>query len=43
MHVHDYFGGRGSMFNCSIAQVAPQHAAKLVEIVIYDHSAVLLQ
>ena len=40
MHVHDDLGGRGSVFSCSIARVAPEYAAKLVEIVIYNGSTV---
>ena len=38
--VRDYLGGRGSTFNCWIAQVAPQRVAKLVKIAIYDCSIV---
>ena len=38
MHVRDYLGGHGSTFNCSIARVAPQRAAILAKIVIYDSS-----
>ena len=34
--MHDYLGGHGSTFNCSIAWVALQCASKLVEIVIND-------
>ena len=44
MRVHDYLGGRGLTFNCSIARgVAPQHAAKLVEIVIYMYDRSIVQ
>ena len=38
MHVRDYLGGHGSTFNCSITRVAPQRAAILAKIVIYDSS-----
>ena len=40
MHVRDYCGGHGSTVTCSITRITPQHAVKLVEIVIYDRSAV---
>ena len=40
MHVYNYLRGHGSTVNCSIARVVPEHAAKLVEIVIYDCPAV---
>ena len=38
--VRDYLGGHSSTFNCSIAQVLPQRAAKLCEIATYDRSTV---
>ena len=40
MRMRNYLGGHGSTFNCSIAQVALQHAAKFVKIVIYDRPTV---
>ena len=40
MHVHDYLRGCGSTFNCLITQVVPQHAVKLVEIIVYGRSTV---
>ena len=40
MRMHDYRDGRGSTVTCLIARIARQRAAKLAEIVIYDHSAV---
>ena len=40
MHVHNCLGGRDSIFNCSIAQIVPERAAKLVEMVVYNPSAV---
>ena len=40
MHVCNYLRGHGSTVNCLIAWVVPEHAVKLVEIVIYDCPAV---
>ena len=40
MRVPDHLGGRGSTINCLIVPVVPKRAAKLVEIIIYDHSTV---
>ena len=40
MYVRNCLGGRGSMVNCLNAQVAPERAAKLVEIITYNCTAI---